>query len=90
MKMTQCDKILMIMLKNKWKAVWDARDFQNNDTWFIGYEASARMSELKSQLPNLFKVGRDGRFRTLSINWENETAVNDALKYISLFERVML
>ena len=37
-----------------------------------GYEASPRMSELMKMYEDLFIVGRDGRFRTLSINWDYE------------------
>ena len=42
--MTQRDKILKAMLKNKEKEYWTASDFQYGEH-FIGYEASARMSE---------------------------------------------
>lgn len=71
MKLTQCDVILKAMLENKLKKVWSAKDFQSGK-YFVGYEASARMSDLLRMHPNLFIVGKDGRFRTLSINWEQE------------------
>ena len=85
MKKTQCDVILIAMLKETWKETWDARDFQQG-RYFVGYEATARISDLINKWPNLFIVGKDGRYRTIAINWENKNAVNEALKYISLFQ----
>lgn len=72
MKKSQHEIILNAMLKNKWKRDWTAKDFQR-PPFFIGYEASARMSELSQKYPDLIMVGKRGRFRTLSINWENVT-----------------
>ena len=69
--MTQCEKILKAMLGNKDKKIWTASDFQSGK-YFVGYEATARMSELKRLHPNVFIVGRVDRFRTLQINWEAE------------------
>ncbi len=71
MKLSQCDVILKAMLENKDKNKWTAKDFQAGK-YFVGYEASARMSDLTRLHPELFIVGRDGRFRTLSINWEQD------------------
>lgn len=69
--MTQYDIILKAMLENRGKNNWTAKDFQSGK-YFVGYEASPRMSELVRMYPDLFEVGRDGRFRTLSINWGSE------------------
>lgn len=69
--MTQCEVILKAMLKNKDKEEWTASDFQQGEH-FVGYEATARMSELKRLHPNVFIVGKLHRFRTLKINWEAE------------------
>ena len=85
MKLTQCDTILKAMIENEWKESWDARDFQSGK-YFVGYEATARMTDLTNKWPNLFKVGKDGRFRTLAIDWDNKEAVEEAKKYISLFK----
>lgn len=79
MKLTQCDVILIAMLQNRGKNNWTAKDFQNGE-YFVGYEATARMSDLIRIYPDLFIVGKDGRFRTLSINWENEKAVKDLVE----------
>lgn len=71
MKLSQCDVILKAMLENKGKEVWTAKDFQSGK-YFVGYEASARMSDLIRMYPEILISGRDGRFRTLSINWEQD------------------
>lgn len=68
-KMTQCDMILDIMMKHPEKEWWYASDFQKAP-YFIGYEASARMSDVMREFPKLVEVGKDGRFRTLKINWD--------------------
>lgn len=70
-KLTQCDVILKAMLENKGKKVWTAKDFQSGK-YFVGYEASARMSDLVRLHPDIFIIGKDGRFRTLEINWEKD------------------
>ena len=82
MKLSQCDAILKAMLENKDKKVWTAKDFQSGK-YFVGYEASARMSDLSRLYPDLFTVGKEGRFRTLSINWSNEE-VKDFLNRYNL------
>lgn len=79
MRMTQCDVILKAMLENKDKKVWTAKDFQGGK-YFVGYEASARMSDLMTMYPNILIVGRVERFRTLSIDWEKEEEINELLK----------
>ena len=61
-KLTQCDVILKAMLENKGKKVWTAKDFQSGK-YFVGYEASARMSDLVRLHPDIFIIGKDGRFR---------------------------
>lgn len=75
---SQCNTILKAMLNNPEKKIWRATDFQNGQ-YFVGYEATARMSDLIRQYPTLMIVGKVGRFRTLSINW-NENKLIDDLK----------
>lgn len=77
--MKQCDIILKAMLENKWKKEWTAKDFQFGK-YFVGYEATARMSDLLRMYPELVIAGKDGRFRTLSINWKNKKQVKEELK----------
>ena len=67
--MSQYSVILKAMINNRDKKTWTAKDFQKAP-YFVGYEATARMSELYNTYPELFKKGLDGRFRTLEINWE--------------------
>ena len=74
--MTQCNKILKAMLDNQQHKVWYAKDFQHGKN-FIGYEATARMSDLIRLYPDILIVGKDGRFRTLEIDWEKEQEIND-------------
>ena len=78
-KLTQCEVILKAMLENPMKEDWKASDFQSGK-YFVGYEASARMSDLLREYPFLFKVTRDGRFRTMSINWKNNKRVIKQIK----------
>ena len=70
------------MLENKDKSKWTAKDFQTGK-YFVGYEASARMSDLVRLNPEILIVGKEGRFRTLSINWEKEE-IQDLLKRYDL------
>ena len=67
--MKQYDIILSAMINNKNKKIWTAKDFQY-EPYYVGYEASPRMSELKNMYEGLFIVGKDGKYRTLSINWD--------------------
>lgn len=83
MKLSQCDVILKAMLENRNKNIWTAKDFQSGE-YFVGYEASARMSELTKMYPELFIVGKDGRFRTLSINWKQEKEIKEHLERYDL------
>ena len=68
--MTQYDIILDAMLNNPNKQWWSAKDFQRGEH-FVGYEATARISELVKKYPTLFIVGKDGRFRIIAIDWSS-------------------
>ncbi len=76
MKLTQCDVILKVMIENRGRKDWTAKDFQSGEH-FVGYEASARMSDLIRLYPDLLIVGKEGRFRTLSINWNKVELINE-------------
>lgn len=65
------DIILKAMLENKDRIWWSARDFQSGK-YFVGYEATARMSELVKMFPDMIIWGKDGRYRVIRINWECE------------------
>lgn len=75
--MRQYDIILKAMLQEDKK--WIASDFQHGDN-FVGYEASARMSELVKMYPTLFIVSKIKRFRALEINWEEKELINELCK----------
>ena len=74
--MKQRDKILKAMIDEPKKKTWLAKDFQNGE-YFIGYEASARMSEIANIYEDFIITGKDGRFRTLSIDWSKEKEIKD-------------
>lgn len=82
--MKQYDVILKAMLENRGKRTWTAKDFQSGK-YFVGYEATARMSELAYSYGDLFIVGKEGRFRTLAINWESKQ-IKDLLKKYEIGE----
>ena len=73
--MTQYDIILDAMLSNPQKVWWYAKDFLAGK-YFVGYEATARMSELVNMYPTIFFVNKDGRFRILAIDWESTGKVS--------------
>lgn len=73
--LTQCQKILRIMYLNRGtKKVWYGKDFQH-EPYFIGYEATARMSDLLRMYPEIFIARKDGRFRTLELNLDEEQMI---------------
>lgn len=76
--LTQCEYILSTMYNNQHKKIWYASDFQK-EPYFVGYEATARMSDLLRMYPQVFKVGKDGRFRTLELNMEEESFIKKLL-----------
>lgn len=81
--MTQHNKILKAMLDNPGKKFWIASDFQKGNN-FVGYEASARMSELLIKYKDILVSGRDGRFRTLSIDWNKEKEIKQIREILEL------
>ena len=77
--LTQCEFILKTMYDNRdKKRIWYAKDFQHGEH-FVGYEASARMSDLVRMFPDIFIVAKDGRFRTLELNLEEEDMIKKLL-----------
>ena len=83
MKKTQYEIILGAMLTNKNKSQWTAKDFQSGE-YFVGYEASARMSELNKMYPDLFITGKEGRFRILSIDWTKEKEIKELIDMLGV------
>ena len=85
--MKQRDKVLKIMLDNPQKKVWLAKDFQHGEN-FIGYEATARMSELANIYGDILITGKEGRFRTLAVNWDNIEEINKIKGVLEAIESV--
>lgn len=66
--------ILGAMLENKNKTWWSAKDFQSGK-YFVGYEATARMSEI--QRYPFIKSAKEGRYRVLAIDWDREDEIEE-------------
>lgn len=61
--LTQHQKIVAKMCKYKSRIWWLPPDFMRNDPeFFVGYEASARLSELQSDYPNAFESQKEGKY----------------------------
>jgi hypothetical protein len=86
-ELTQYEKIMVIMFRHyknrdeiKW---WRASDFQKEMFGlFIGYEASARMSEIVKSFPFAFEVRRNGRFREIKFNFSNAQNIYKQLPHV--------
>jgi len=82
--MTQPEKIFVIMfkaIKNSGGAGWwRATNFQEERyKIFVGYEASARMSELVKKYPFAFDTRMNGRFREIRFKAENAREIYNQL-----------
>jgi len=69
--LTQQQKIVAEMCSNPDKQWWLPKDFMQGGQFFVGYEASARLSELQSENPDMFESQRNGRFIERRIVFEN-------------------
>lgn len=67
--LTQEQKILAVMLLNSDREWWKASDFMQPGlgSYFVGYEASARLSELAAQY-DWVETKKDGRFKLRKLN----------------------
>ena len=83
--MTQKEKVLKIILFNPEKQEWTAKDFQYGEN-FIGYEASARMSEIANEYKEILTIGKRGRFRTISVNWAKKKEIEEIKKILQMGE----
>ncbi len=69
-KSTQVEKIIRYMASNRSKEWWYAPDFQKQNTpseFYVGYEATARISDILRQYDGLMEVKREGRFRFIKL-----------------------
>lgn len=71
-KLTQQERIVAIMCINKTKRWWKPHEIMNAGTGdlFIGYEASARLSELASDHPDMIESKREGKFYMRRMRFE--------------------
>lgn len=69
---TQHQKIIFQMLhgpKGKW---WYPYEFMHEGTrYFVGYEASARLSELAHDYPEMIETKQEGKYKVRRIKTEN-------------------
>ena len=84
---TQCNKMLKIILDNPQVKYWYAKDFQSGK-WFIGYEATARMSDLLRMYSDILIPIKDGRFRAIYVNWGKEKEIQDLKEYLKTLEEI--
>ena len=63
MSMTQQEKIIITMLRGR-REWWLPFDFMrtSDGELFVGYEASARLSELRKEYPDMIESKRDGKY----------------------------
>lgn len=80
--LTQHEKILVIMFReHKYRDIseavwWRASDFQRERFGiFIGYEASARMSELYKKYPFMWESRTNERFRELKFRFDQANEI---------------
>lgn len=75
MRATQIEKIITLMIRRKNVQEWFyAPDFQRPDLTedtYVGYEASARMSDLMREYPEMVEWKREGKYRYIRFRFEN-------------------
>jgi hypothetical protein len=71
MKNTQVEKVIRLMARRHTQEWFNAIDFQKSGLEpdvFVGYEATARISDVMRQFPTLVDVKRDGKYRYIKLN----------------------
>jgi len=69
--LTQHQKIVATMCLEHTKEWWLPQDFMQPGEFFVGYEASARLSELQSDNPTMFDSARAGKYMKRRIRFED-------------------
>lgn len=74
--MTQHEKIAALMIRNKQQTWFFPYDFMPprlpmEHECFVGYEATARISELADKFPEMIEKGREGKYRKIRFRFEN-------------------
>lgn len=75
------ETILKALIENPTKT-FTAKDFMDGK-YFIGYEASARMSEIARLYFEILEIGKEGRFRTLRLRQDNQSRINEIKKMLA-------
>lgn len=82
--MTQQQKIITLMIRKQHKQAWFfPYEFMVNGLGelFVGYEASARLSELARNYPDMIESQRDGKYTKRRIRWETMNEWRPLLNY---------
>jgi len=69
-KSSQVEKIIKYMAKHPTKQWWYAPDFQARgmeEAYYVGYEASARMSDIMRMYPTIINIKREGKYRYIQL-----------------------
>lgn len=71
--LTQQQKILSVMVRDRTRIWFLPQDFMRSDLGelFVGYEASARLSELGKDYPDMIESRRNGKYVTRRLKIEN-------------------
>ncbi len=71
-KLTSHMKIVAIMANNRDQTWFFAKDIINKGEgdYYVGYEATARMSELVRKFPDMFESVGEGKFIKRRVRWE--------------------
>ncbi len=96
--LTQIQRIIVHMLYHPEKSWWIAQDFmppaiEKSHPHHVGYEATARMSDLLNRYGQedkvaVFEVTKLNKFRAVRVKWENfEQSLKDYPDLIPLAER---
>lgn len=77
--MTQYEKIIKAMRSNPQKIWWLPQDFMQYSMGelFVGYEASARLSELAKLYPKFIESQRQGKYMARRFCFENVNLFDD-------------
>ncbi len=72
-ELTQHQKILTLMCRHRAQEWWLPHHFMTNNlgTLFVGYEASARMSELGKSYPEMIQTLPEGKYKKRRIRFES-------------------
>lgn len=81
--LTEHQKIIVFMFRNKNKFI-SAKDLANlSGNLFVGYECSARFSEIRNDILNDYIIQeKRGRFIYAKVDWERMKTKNESL-YLS-------